>query len=73
VDRFLGAAVEQGATPFAMASVDGGESYWHARVDGEDAGAMVVDEFLPLLADHGLMSAGSRSSGGRWAGTGHCA
>jgi S-formylglutathione hydrolase FrmB len=54
LDRFLAAAVGQGATPFAMASVDGGESYWHARVDGDDAGAMVVDEFLPLLADHGL-------------------
>jgi S-formylglutathione hydrolase FrmB len=54
LDRFLAAAVGQGATPFAMASVDGGESYWHARADGDDAGAMVVDEFLPLLADHGL-------------------
>ena len=54
LDRFLAAAVGQGATPFALASVDGGESYWHAREDGDDAGAMVVDEFLPLLAAHGL-------------------
>ena len=54
LDRFLAAAVGQGATPFAMASVDGGESYWHARANGDDAGAMVVDEFLPLLSDHGL-------------------
>ncbi len=54
LDRFLAAAVGQGATPFAMASVDGGESYWHARANGDDAGAMVVDEFLPLLADHDL-------------------
>lgn len=54
LNRFLAAAVQQGATPFAMASVDGGVSYWHARADGENAGAMVVDEFLPLLADHGL-------------------
>ena len=54
LDRFLAAAVGQGATPFAMASVDGGESYWHPREDGEDAGAMVVDELLPLLAAHGL-------------------
>ena len=54
LDRFLAAAVGQGATPFAMASVDGGESYWHGRSTGDNAGAMVVEEFLPLLADHGL-------------------
>lgn len=54
LDRFLSAAVREGATPFAMASVDGGDSYWHARANGDDAGAMVVDEFFPLLADHGL-------------------
>lgn len=54
LDRFLAAAVRQGATPFAMASVDGGESYWHPRVSGDDAGAMVLEEFLPLLGDHDL-------------------
>jgi predicted esterase len=54
LDRFLAAAVQDGATPFAMASVDGGESYWHARADGDDSEGMIVDEFLPQLADHGL-------------------
>lgn len=54
LDRFLAAAVSRGATPFAMASVDGGDSYWHPRASGDDAGAMVLDEFLPLLSDHGL-------------------
>jgi S-formylglutathione hydrolase FrmB len=54
LDRFLAAAVADGVTPFALASVDGGETYWHARDSGEDAGAMVVDEFVPLLADQGL-------------------
>lgn len=54
LDRFLASAVRQGAAPFALASVDGGETYWHPRDSGEDAGAMVIDEFLPLLADHGL-------------------
>jgi S-formylglutathione hydrolase FrmB len=54
LDRFLAAAVGRGATPFALASVDGGESYWHDRADGDDAGAMVVDEFLPLLDEQGL-------------------
>ena len=30
--------------PFAIASVDGGDTYWHHRSSGEDAGAMVTDE-----------------------------
>jgi dienelactone hydrolase len=43
-----------GGYPFALASVDGGDTYWHRRITGEDAGAMVTDEFVPLLAAHGL-------------------
>jgi enterochelin esterase-like enzyme len=43
-----------GLPPFAIASVDGGTTYWHRRPWGEDAGAMVLHEFLPLLADRGL-------------------
>jgi hypothetical protein len=31
-----------------LASVEGGESYWHARADGEDRMAMLETEFLPL-------------------------
>lgn len=54
VDRFLAAAVDDGVPPFAIATVDGGRSYWHERPSGEDAGAMVTDEFLPLLADRGF-------------------
>jgi S-formylglutathione hydrolase FrmB len=54
LDRYLARAVRNGATPFAVASVDGGDhSYWHPRRDS-DAAAMVVDEFLPLLGRHGL-------------------
>jgi S-formylglutathione hydrolase FrmB len=45
VDRYLAAAV---------AAVDGGTSYWHPRPDGEDTGALVTGELLPLLADRGL-------------------
>ena len=33
-----------------LASVDGGDYYWHARRAGIDTGAMVVDDFLPLVA-----------------------
>lgn len=39
---------------FALASVDGGNTYWHHRTSGEDAGGMVIEEFLPLLVGHGL-------------------
>jgi len=42
---------ERGIEPFALASVDGGTSYWHERADGEDRMAMLVDEFVPMLAD----------------------
>ena len=54
LDRYLAAAIGRGTPPFALASVDGGDTYWHARADGSDAAAMVVDEFLPLLARQGL-------------------
>ncbi|CAN5306963.1 alpha/beta hydrolase-fold protein [soil metagenome] len=38
-----------GVEPFAIATVSGGTSFWHARPWGEDAGAMVLEEFLPML------------------------
>ena len=54
LDRFLADAVAAGTAPFAIASVDGGDAeYWHPRQDTDPAG-MVTDEFLPMLADHGL-------------------
>ncbi|MBT2501759.1 alpha/beta hydrolase-fold protein [Curtobacterium sp. ISL-83] len=53
-DRFLAAHVRAGGAPFAIASVDGGNGYWHRRADGDDPGAMVTREFLPLLGAHGL-------------------
>ncbi|WP_158862971.1 alpha/beta hydrolase [Leifsonia sp. AG29] len=54
LDRFLAQAIATGVKPFAIASVDGGNTYWHRRASGEDAGAMVTEEFLPLLARSGL-------------------
>ncbi|PVY27379.1 alpha/beta hydrolase [Williamsia muralis] len=41
--------VNQGNAPFALAAVDAARSYYHPRADGTDGGAMVLDEFLPLL------------------------
>jgi S-formylglutathione hydrolase FrmB len=54
MDRFLRSAVAHGVPRFAIATVDGGTTYWHPRPDGEDAGAMVVDELLPILGRQGL-------------------
>jgi dienelactone hydrolase len=55
LDTVLDQVVADGVRPFALASVDGGDhGYWHRRSDGTDPGAMVVDEFLPLLRHHGL-------------------
>jgi len=56
-DRFLAAHVAAGGAPFAGAAVDGGNRYWHRRADGDDPAAMVVDEFLPLLARRGFDTA----------------
>ena len=54
LEYFLAQAVNDGVQPFAIASVDGGNSYWHKRVTGEDSSAMVRNEFLPLLGTRGL-------------------
>jgi pimeloyl-ACP methyl ester carboxylesterase len=55
LDRFLAQLTRAGAHPFAIASVDRGDhSYWHRRSDGSDSGAMVIEEFLPLLGRRGL-------------------
>jgi len=48
--QFLAAATADGVPPFAIVAAEGGDSYWHPRPDGEDAGAMVVEELLPLMA-----------------------
>ena len=48
IPEFLAQAVADGTPPFAVASVDGGDSYWHLH-DGVDSGAMVTDELIPML------------------------
>ncbi|MEZ0363107.1 alpha/beta hydrolase-fold protein [Mycobacterium sp. pUA109] len=54
VEQGLAQAVSAGLPPFAVVAVDGGGSYWHKRASGEDSGAMVLTELIPLLADQGL-------------------
>ncbi|GJF08127.1 hypothetical protein NGTWS0302_20510 [Mycolicibacterium cyprinidarum] len=53
-EQFLADAVRAGVPPFAIAAVDGGGGYWHQRASGDDSGAMVLDEFIPLLGEQGL-------------------
>ncbi|ORW24613.1 alpha/beta hydrolase [Mycobacterium palustre] len=54
VEQGLAQAVDAGLPPFAVVAVDGGGSYWHKRASGEDSGAMVVDELIPMLGGQGL-------------------
>src|SRR6476661_8891649 len=46
-----------GGTPFAIAAVDGGDTWWHPRADGTDTQSMLLAEFLPLLASQGFDTA----------------
>ncbi len=57
LDRYLAQHVADGGAPFVVAAVDGGHGYWHPH-DGDDAGAMVLDEFLPLLQQSGRETTG---------------
>lgn len=54
VEAGLARAVGAGLPPIAVVAVDGGGSYWHRRASGEDSGAMVLDELLPMLGAKGL-------------------
>ena len=53
---FTSAHIERhvGATGLAVATVDGGDFYWHARRSGVDPSRMVVDELLPMMLSKGL-------------------
>jgi pimeloyl-ACP methyl ester carboxylesterase len=54
VEQGLAQAVAAGLPPFAVVAVDGGGSYWHKRASGEDSGAMVLNELIPMLGGQGL-------------------
>ena len=54
VEQGLAQAVAAGIPPFAVVAVDGGGGYWHKRASGEDAGAMVLNELIPMLGEQGL-------------------
>ena len=54
VEQGLAQAVDAGLPPFAVVGVDGGGSYWHKRASGDDSGAMVLNELIPMLGAQGL-------------------
>ncbi|MGF2950836.1 alpha/beta hydrolase [Mycobacterium sp. THU-M116] len=54
VEHGLAQAVDAGLPPFAVVAVDGGGGYWHTRASGEDSGAMVLDELIPMLSNQSL-------------------
>src|ERR1700744_1046965 len=55
VEKALAQLVKEGKPPFAVVGVDGGSSsYWHRRASGEDSGAMVLEELLPMLSSMGF-------------------
>jgi S-formylglutathione hydrolase FrmB len=54
VEQGLAQAVNAGLPPFAVVAVDGGGSYWHKRASGDDAGAMVLNELIPMLDKQNL-------------------
>ena len=41
-------------TRFAIICVEGGETYWHQRADGDDPAGMIVHEVLPRAAAAGM-------------------
>lgn len=54
IEDALAQLVKSGRPGFAVVGVDGGNTYWHRRASGEDSGAMVLGELLPMLASKGL-------------------
>lgn len=56
----LGYADAVAGTRLALASVDGGNTYWHARRDGSDSGAVVREELIPLALSRCGLAATAR-------------
>src|SRR6185437_10331146 len=51
VEQGLAQAFNAGLPPFAVVAVDGGGGYWHKRSSGEDSGALLLDELVPMLGN----------------------
>lgn len=53
-DQVSPAMTAAGITRFAAITVDGGDTYWHDRADGDDPVGMIIREVLPKAAAAGL-------------------
>jgi dienelactone hydrolase len=53
-DLYAPAMTQAAVTRFAVIAVDGGDTYWHERSDGDDPLGMVIHEVLPRAADRGF-------------------
>jgi enterochelin esterase-like enzyme len=50
-DYVADAIDQRQVTPFVVAAVSAGDTYWHKRQGGDDAMAMLFDEFIPFVRD----------------------
>ncbi len=65
---FLAAELARRGGAAGLAAVDGGESYWHARTDGEDRMAMLGTSSCPCWSGSSASAARrAPSQAGRWA------
>jgi hypothetical protein len=53
-DQVGPAMTAAGITHFGAVTVDGGDTYWHNRADGDDPIGMILREVLPRLAADGI-------------------
>jgi S-formylglutathione hydrolase FrmB len=53
-DQVAAAMTSTGITAFAVICVDGGDTYWHPRADGDDPVGMILHEVLARAAAAGL-------------------
>ncbi|KAA1432281.1 alpha/beta hydrolase [Mycolicibacter arupensis] len=54
VEEELAKLTAAGRPPFAVVAVDGGNTYWRRHSTGEDSGAMVLNELIPMLPEKGI-------------------
>ena len=53
-DHVAPAMTAAAVSRFAVITVDGGDTYWHRRADGDDPQGMILHEVLPRAAARGL-------------------
>jgi enterochelin esterase-like enzyme len=52
--KVLAASVAAKVPPFVLASIGGGDGYWHPHASGDDPYRMLTDDFPVVLKQHGL-------------------